>query len=165
MGMRWLRLTRRNRHDRRFCDADRCGAGRGRHRTGGDVLHDEGLAGDLEQAAATVQVRCGACPSALSQAALRKVADINNVSEGGFGGAITAALYSRSSSAKRRPAHFDIMAWNTSHAPDDLSAAKHSLCGPCLRCTKTLPVVCDRHVQTVRRGRSFLSEFELNSSD
>lgn len=47
-----------------------------------------------------------------------KVADINNVSEGGYAGAITAALYLQefvSSSAKW--VHLDIMAWNTAAKP------------------------------------------------
>lgn len=47
-----------------------------------------------------------------------KVADINNVSEGGFGGAITAALYLQEFVCDTTPwAHFDIMAWNVSGKP------------------------------------------------
>lgn len=47
-----------------------------------------------------------------------KVADINNISEGGFGGAITAALYLQEFVDDATPwAHFDIMAWNTSPKP------------------------------------------------
>ena len=47
-----------------------------------------------------------------------KVADINNVSEGGFGGAITAALYLQEFVRDTTPwAHFDIMAWNISGKP------------------------------------------------
>ncbi len=47
-----------------------------------------------------------------------KVADINNVSEGGFGGAITAALYLQEFVRDETPwAHFDIMAWNVSAKP------------------------------------------------
>ena len=41
------------------------------------------------------------------------VADINNVSEGGQGGAITAALYLQEFVSSSTPwVHFDIMAWN-----------------------------------------------------
>ena len=44
-----------------------------------------------------------------------KVADINNVSEGGMGGAITAALYLQEFVDDATPwAHFDISAWNAS---------------------------------------------------
>jgi len=47
-----------------------------------------------------------------------KVADINNVSEGGFGGAITAALYLQEFVRDETPwAHFDIMAWNVGGKP------------------------------------------------
>lgn len=47
-----------------------------------------------------------------------KVADINNVSEGGVAGAITAALYLEEFVSRTTPwAHFDIMAWNTSPRP------------------------------------------------
>jgi leucyl aminopeptidase len=43
-----------------------------------------------------------------------KVADINNVSEGGVAGAITAALYLEEFVSRSTPwAHFDIMGWNT----------------------------------------------------
>ena len=46
------------------------------------------------------------------------VADINNVSEGGFGGAITAALYMEHFVSAATPwAHFDMMAWNNSAKP------------------------------------------------
>jgi leucyl aminopeptidase len=47
-----------------------------------------------------------------------RVADINNVSAGGFGGAITAALYLQEFVPDDVPwAHFDMMAWNTSSRP------------------------------------------------
>ena len=47
-----------------------------------------------------------------------KVADINNVSAGGFGGAITAALYLQEFVPDDVPwAHFDMMAWNNSSRP------------------------------------------------
>jgi leucyl aminopeptidase len=47
-----------------------------------------------------------------------KVADINNVSDGGQGGAITAALYLQEFVSDSTPwAHFDIMAWNPAARP------------------------------------------------
>ncbi|WP_354002187.1 leucyl aminopeptidase family protein [uncultured Reyranella sp.] len=47
-----------------------------------------------------------------------KVADINNVSSGAFGGAITAALYLKEFVPNDVPwAHFDMMAWNNSSRP------------------------------------------------
>jgi len=47
-----------------------------------------------------------------------KVADINNVSAGGFGGAITAALYLQEFVPDEVSwAHFDMMAWNNSSRP------------------------------------------------
>ena len=82
--------------------------------------NDEGLAGDLEQAAATVQDPLWRLPLWQPYRKLldSKVADINNVSEGGFGGAITAALYLQEFVSDETPwAHFDIMAWNTSPRP------------------------------------------------
>ena len=82
--------------------------------------NDEGLAGDLEQAAATVQDPLWRLPLWQPYRKLldSKVADINNVSEGGFGGAITAALYLQEFVSEETPwAHFDIMAWNTSPRP------------------------------------------------
>lgn len=47
-----------------------------------------------------------------------KVADINNVSTGGFGGAITAALYLKEFVPDDVPwAHIDMMAWNNTSRP------------------------------------------------
>jgi leucyl aminopeptidase len=46
-----------------------------------------------------------------------KVADINNVSEGPQGGAITAALYLQEFVAEVPWAHLDVMAWNTRSRP------------------------------------------------
>ncbi len=47
-----------------------------------------------------------------------KVADLNNVSSGGFGGAITAALYLQAFVPDDVPwAHFDMMAWNNTSRP------------------------------------------------
>lgn len=47
-----------------------------------------------------------------------KVADLNNVSEGGYGGAITAALFLETFVAKAKAwIHIDVMAWNLSAKP------------------------------------------------
>ncbi len=47
-----------------------------------------------------------------------KIADTNNISPGGFGGAITAALFLEKFVAEETPwAHFDLMSWNTSSKP------------------------------------------------
>ena len=47
-----------------------------------------------------------------------KVADLNNVSGGAFGGAITAALYLQAFVPDSVPwAHFDMMAWNSTSRP------------------------------------------------
>ena len=111
--------------------------------------NDEGLAGDLEQAAATVQDLCGACPSGsltASCSTARWPISTTYPKAGSAAPSRRRCIY-RSSSAKRRPGRISTL-WRGTlrHVPDDLSAAKHSLCGPCLRCWKTLPVVCDRHV-------------------
>jgi leucyl aminopeptidase len=46
------------------------------------------------------------------------VADLNNVSEGGFAGAITAALYLQSFVSKNTKwAHLDLFAWNQANRP------------------------------------------------
>ena len=46
------------------------------------------------------------------------VADLNNVSSGGYGGAITAALFLQEFVRDKTPwAHIDLMAWNTSSRP------------------------------------------------
>ena len=47
-----------------------------------------------------------------------KVADINNVSDGGYGGAITAALFLQEFVSEATPwVHLDMMGWNTRRAP------------------------------------------------
>ena len=47
-----------------------------------------------------------------------KVADLNNVSEGGYGGAITAALFLETFVAKAKAwIHIDVMAWNLAARP------------------------------------------------
>ncbi|KAJ1488457.1 hypothetical protein T484DRAFT_1783122, partial [Baffinella frigidus] len=47
-----------------------------------------------------------------------KVADMNNIAEGGYGGAITAALYLEKFVAKgTKWVHMDVMAYNTASRP------------------------------------------------
>jgi leucyl aminopeptidase len=47
-----------------------------------------------------------------------KIADINNVGEGSFAGAITAALFLQDFVAKAKVwAHFDLYAWNARARP------------------------------------------------
>jgi leucyl aminopeptidase len=47
-----------------------------------------------------------------------KVADVNNVSSGGFAGSITAAMFLRRFvSAAKSWLHFDIYAWNQTNRP------------------------------------------------
>jgi leucyl aminopeptidase len=47
-----------------------------------------------------------------------KVADMNNVSDGGFAGSITAALFLQDFVGKGVPwVHFDLFAWNPYHRP------------------------------------------------
>ncbi len=47
-----------------------------------------------------------------------KVADLNNISEGGYGGAITAALFLEAFVAKAKAwIHIDVMAWNLAARP------------------------------------------------
>jgi leucyl aminopeptidase len=47
-----------------------------------------------------------------------KVADLNNAAEGGYGGAITAALFLQAFVAREvNWAHIDLMAWNTVSRP------------------------------------------------
>ena len=82
--------------------------------------NNDKLAADLEKASVAVQDPVWRLPlwQPYRQMLDSKVADINNVSEGGFGGAITAALYLQEFVSDETPwAHFDIMAWNTKPRP------------------------------------------------
>ena len=82
--------------------------------------NSDSLAGDLEKAGKRVNDPMWRLPlwRPYRQLLESKVADINNVSEGGFGGAITAALYLQEFVRDTTPwAHFDIMAWNVSGRP------------------------------------------------
>ena len=82
--------------------------------------NDDALAADVEKAASKVGDPVWRLPLWRPYRKLLNstVADINNVSEGGFGGAITAALYLQEFVGEDTPwAHFDIMAWNVSASP------------------------------------------------
>ncbi|MEE2996656.1 MAG: leucyl aminopeptidase family protein [Pseudomonadota bacterium] len=82
--------------------------------------NDDALAADLQKASASVEDPLWRLPLWQPYRKLldSKVADINNVSEGGFGGAITAALYLQEFVSEDTPwAHLDIMAWNTTPRP------------------------------------------------
>jgi leucyl aminopeptidase len=82
--------------------------------------NDDRLANDLANAGTEVGDPMWRLPLWRPYRALldSKVADINNVSDGGFGGAITAALYLQEFVRNETPwAHFDIMAWNVAAKP------------------------------------------------
>ena len=82
--------------------------------------NNDNLAGDLAKAGDTVNDPMWRLPlwRPYRQLLESKVADINNVSEGGFGGAITAALYLQEFVRDTTPwAHLDMMAWNLSGRP------------------------------------------------
>jgi leucyl aminopeptidase len=82
--------------------------------------NDDSLAADLAEAGKAVYDPLWRLPlwKPYRRMLDSKVADINNVSEGGQGGAITAALYLQEFVGNGTPwAHFDIMAWNTVAKP------------------------------------------------
>jgi leucyl aminopeptidase len=82
--------------------------------------NDDRLAADLCKAGETVDDPVWRLPLHRPYRRMldSKVADINNVSEGGQGGAITAALYLQEFVSDATPwAHFDIMAWNPAPRP------------------------------------------------
>ena len=63
-----------------------------------------------------------------------KEADLNNVSEGPYAGAITAALYLQEFVEPGIPwAHFDIMAWNPQGRPGRPEGPKPRRCAPSTR--------------------------------
>ena len=77
------------------------------------------------------------------------VADINNVSEGGQGGAITAALYLQEFVSNTTPwIHFDIMAWNAR------SQDGRPVGGEAMGMRALYAVIEKRFGKTGRRGRS-----------
>ena len=82
--------------------------------------NDESLAKDFLERGAAVHDPVWRLPLHQPYRALldSKVADLNNISEGGYGGAITAALFLESFVEPGTPwAHLDIMAWNTRARP------------------------------------------------
>ncbi len=82
--------------------------------------NDDTLAADLAEAGTAVSDPLWRLPlwKPYRRMLDSKVADINNVSEGGQGGAITAALYLQEFVSNGTPwAHFDIMAWNNIAKP------------------------------------------------
>jgi len=82
--------------------------------------NDEALAADLLAAAASEQDPLWRMPLWQPYRKMLKsgVADINNVSESAFAGAITAALYLEEFVAKTTPwAHIDTYAWNATSRP------------------------------------------------
>ena len=82
--------------------------------------NDDELASDLYQAGEKISDPTWRLPlfPAYRRLLNSKVADINNVSEGGFAGAITAALFLEEFVSKDTPwIHFDIMAWNAVALP------------------------------------------------
>ena len=82
--------------------------------------NDDELASDLYQAGEKISDPTWRLPlfPAYRRLLNSKVADINNVSEGGFAGAITAALFLEEFVSKETPwIHFDIMAWNAVALP------------------------------------------------
>jgi len=96
--------------------------------------NDDGLAADLLMAGGETGDAVWRLPlwAGYDRAVDGKVADVTNSPEGGYGGAITAALFLQRfvSAANKKPAgadqgsaqgpawaHFDMMAWNTSSKP------------------------------------------------
>lgn len=82
--------------------------------------NDEGLAGDLAVASEVQADPLWRLPLYKPYRRLldSKVADLNNVSDGPYAGAITAALFLQEFVGAGIPwAHFDIMAWNLSSRP------------------------------------------------
>jgi leucyl aminopeptidase len=80
---------------------------------------DDALAGELAQCAAAVNDPLWRMPLWRPYEALldSKVADTNNVSTGGHGGAITAALFLSKFVAATSWLHFDIFAWTPAAKP------------------------------------------------
>ena len=82
--------------------------------------NDDGLAADIIGAGEQTGDQMWRLPLHQPYKKLLKsdAADLNNVSEGGFGGAITAALYLEHFVSATTPwAHLDMMAWNNSSQP------------------------------------------------
>jgi leucyl aminopeptidase len=82
--------------------------------------NDDGVAADLHRLGDAVSDPVWRLPLWKGYRRLldSKVADISNVSEGSFAGAITAALYLQEFVSPSTPwVHLDIMAWNTAAKP------------------------------------------------
>ena len=83
-------------------------------------VNDEGLAADLQRAAEAAQDPLWRMPLWQPYRKMLKsnIADLNNVSESAFAGAITAALYLQEFVSKTTPwAHVDTYAWNATGRP------------------------------------------------
>ena len=81
---------------------------------------DDSLAGDFERHAAVVADPLGRLPlwRPYRRHLDSSVADFNNISDGPYGGAVTAALFLQEFLEKSSAwAHFDIMAWNRDARP------------------------------------------------
>ena len=107
--------------DRRHGDAHRRRARRARHR-GGAVLHRRrrlrGGARALLPKPRTIRSGGCRCGGPTTRCSNSKVADINNVSQGGFAGSITAALFLRRFATEAKTwLHCDIYAWNQTARP------------------------------------------------
>ena len=82
--------------------------------------NDDALAGELLEAGLSTHDPLWRMPLHKPYRKLldSKVADLNNISEGGYGGAITAALFLEAFVAKAKAwIHIDLMAWNLSSKP------------------------------------------------
>lgn len=87
---------------------------------GAMFCNDEMLAAEIAKAAGEVDDPVWRLPlwKPYKDLLNSQVADINNVSQGGQGGAITAALYLQEFVSSETPwVHFDIMAWNVRNRP------------------------------------------------
>ncbi|MEP2530800.1 leucyl aminopeptidase family protein [Shimia sp.] len=80
---------------------------------------DPAFSGALEQAATDVSDPVWRLPfwTPYDKMIEPGIADLDNAPAGGFGGAITAALFLRRFAAGQRYAHFDIYGWNPAPAP------------------------------------------------
>ncbi|MGQ0676405.1 MAG: leucyl aminopeptidase family protein [Rhodospirillales bacterium] len=82
--------------------------------------NDDGLARDIQKFAAAEADPCWRLPlwKGYRQGLDSKVADLNNISESGFAGAIYAALFLKEFVSDATPwAHFDLFAWNNRARP------------------------------------------------
>lgn len=113
--------------------------------------NDEALAADLDAAAGPTDDPVWRLPLYRPYRKMLDsyVADINNVSEGGQGGAITAALYLQEFVSNATPwIHFDIMAWNA-RARDGRPVG-----GEAMGMRALYAVIEKRFGTKVRRGRA-----------